>query len=313
MIRHLALCLLCLSLSGCFVTTGSELKLKTYEVADKYQRGEKTPLRNGHIVMGVGTDPMALVYILNSAEFSRYVHVGVVSIENGEPYVYEAFGTGLPWPGQTPTDAIDGAIYRSSFRNFLWRQRTVEVYAPPPFVDGDRVAAFARTAFKQEMPFDPYFDAINHDKVYCTEFIDLALEAGGNPPARLVPRNDNASLAVAIRWLKLDNAMTLPAESLLKGTEPVAVFSLDLDKREIMIWHAIRRELFDRFTPDQRLGYLFNWDGGSLDYRNDVQTFIDKALALKSTLPAKPSQKDVRRLVKRLAQKLFVATDSGQK
>jgi hypothetical protein len=297
--------LLCLLLSGCIATTGTTLNLKTYDVPDKYQRGDETPLRNGHIVMSVTTDPMSLVYILNSTEFSRYVHVGVISIEEGEPYVYEAVGWGLPLPGQVPTDAIEGAIYRSSFRDFLWRQKTVEVFAPPAFVDRERVVAFARSAFANKLPFDPYFDATDHDKVYCTEFVALALEAGGYPTIKLVPRNKNTSLSVAIRWLKLDNEMTLPADTLIEGAETVAVISHDLSMTEIRLWHEIRRELFRRFTPDQRLGYLFNWRGSELEYRQDVQTFIDQALALKSVLPAAAGKEALRMAVARLAGALF--------
>lgn len=298
-------CLLCLLLSGCFATTGTTLKLKTYEVPEKYQQGDKTPLRDGDIVMSVTSDPMSLVYILNSTEFSRYVHVGVVSIEDGEPYVYEAVGWGLPLPGEVPTDAIDGAIYRSRFQDFLWRQRTVEVYAPPPQVNRNQVAAYARTAYKNKLPFDPYFDATNHDKVYCTEFVALALETSGHAGFTLVPRNKNASLSVAIRWLKLDNALTLPADVLVQGAETVAVISHDLEMIEILLWHEIRRELFQRFTPDQRLGYLFKWRGSELEYRADVQTFIDQALALKSVLASHTDKAELRQAVQSVAAKLF--------
>jgi hypothetical protein len=298
-------CMFCLLLSGCFATTGTAFKLKTYEVPEKYQQGEKTPLRDGDIVMSVTSDPMSLVYILNSTEFSRYVHVGVVSIEDGEPYVYEAVGWGLPLPGEVPTDAINGAIYRSRFKDFLWRQRTVEVFAPPPYVDRNKVAAYARTAYENKLPFDPYFDAVNHDKVYCTEFVALALETGGHPGFKLVPRNTNASLSVAIRWLKLDNELTLPADVLVQNAETVAVISHDLEKIEILLWHEIRRELFRRFTPDQRLGYLFKWRGNELEYRQDVQAFIDQALTLKSALPDSAGKAELRKEVQRVAGKLF--------
>lgn len=291
-------------LVGCLATAGPQLK--TRWVAPGYPDTEDNPpLRDGQIVLSVTPDAMAMVYILGSDIFSPYVHAGVIAIEDGEPFVYEALGWGLPWPGERPTDAIEGQILRTSFLTFLGRQRTLAIFDPPDPINREKVVAFARKAVEEKVPFDPHFDAVDHSKLYCTEFVGLALEAGGHRPLATYSGRKNRSLKVGLDWLRLKTHRTLPASALIGDATPVAVLSLDQNNQEIMIWHAIRRVLYVRFTEDQRLGHLFRWRGLSLDYRPEIQDFIDHAVGQKGKLTDIQDQQVMDELISMLAVEYF--------
>ena len=212
---------------------------------------------------------------------------------------------GIPWPGERPTDAIQGAILRSSFQSFLARQRTLMVFEPNSQVDHDAVVDYVRAAYRRELPFDPYFDVRDHQKVYCTECVALALEAGGHPEIKPVPGRENRSLKVAASWLHIAQDLTLPAEQLIRSAKPVLLISLDQTRVEILIWDEIRRELYVRFTPEQRLGNLFRWQASGLGYRQDVQLFIDRALAMGKGWGSTPDSQEIRKAVSRLAFELY--------
>ena len=236
------------------------------------------PLRSGDIVVGDRGASVSFLLALLPEEFHPYVHAGVVVIDDGRPYVYEAFGLIRPRLSGPPTDAISGSIRRTKFADFVKTQRVAAVYPPPPDADAEAIARFARDRRADRTPFDPYFDTDDHRAMYCTEFVALALAAGGAPLPEPLPVQRNASLAVALDWLKVRSPTVFIADTLTGGREPVAVLSR-LNAAQIEAYFAAKREVYRRFTADQKLGDLLVWHMGAPHLRPNIQRFVSAALA----------------------------------
>src|SRR5262245_54174479 len=54
------------------------------------------PLASGQIVVSETGSALSLFFSLFTVDYARWVHAGIVAIEDGEVFVYDANGT--PWP-----------------------------------------------------------------------------------------------------------------------------------------------------------------------------------------------------------------------
>ena len=236
-------------------------------------------VRAGDIVLGERGTAASVFLALLAEEFFPFVHSGVVAIENGHAYVYEAFATIRPRLSGPPTDAIRGRIRRVTLERFMSRQQIAAIYAPPSEVDADAVAQFARDRYLDGTPFDAYFDARDHRALYCNEFVALALSAGGAAPLDLVPIRTNASLAVVLKWLKVDTEGVIPAGALVGESQRIATLSRSYTPEQVEAYFAAKRELHARFTDDQRLGNVFRWSPLGLRLRPAVKRYMTAKIA----------------------------------
>lgn len=232
------------------------------------------PLRSGQLVASDAGAPVSLLLSLIGEEYSPYVHAGILVMEAGKPYVYETFGILRPFHRGPPTDAMGGKVRRVSLERYIARQRITAIFDPPGVADAGAVAQFALAHHRDGTQFDPYFDWRDHRRMYCTEFVALALHAGGAPLPAPVQVRDNASLRILLKWLKVEAEHIVTVSALVGDAEPVALISRRHDADAIAGYFAAKRELHDRFTADQKLGSLWSWSWRGLRLRPDVAAVL---------------------------------------
>lgn len=263
--------------SGCATTLAPE-QFRAFD-AETAQQGEIAfhglSLQSGQLIVSDSGAADSLLLSLLGEQYSEYGHAGIVSIEDGKPYVYEGYATLRPFLRGPPTDAMHGLIRRVTLEHYIARQRVSAIFDPPAGVDKAAVVAFARARHEDGTEFDPYFDWRDHSRLYCTEFAALALHAGGRPLPAPVPVRDNASLRVALDWLKVRAPEIVTAGSLTEGAERMALISQRLSAREVQAYFAAKRELHRRFTTDQKLGSIWSWSWRGLVLRPQVQAFLE--------------------------------------
>jgi hypothetical protein len=240
-------------------------------------------LASGQIIVSESGGAMSLLFRLFEEDFHPYLHAGVIAREDDEFYVYHAVGTIKPSFAEAPTDRIQGGVRREPLLFYLERQRIAAIYDLPAGVDPQPLLAYVRHAYASGVPFDPYFDATESEKLYCTELVARALEVGGAPAVPLRARRVNASLTVLLDWLKIRSTALISTSDLIHPVRQVALVSRKYSAREIELHFATHAELHRRFTDDQRLGHLFVWTGTRLELRDSVAEFQRTALTLRAT------------------------------
>jgi hypothetical protein len=234
------------------------------------------PLRDGQLVVSEQVAPLSLLLSLLSAEASPWIHVGIIAIEGGTPYLYESNGQLRPtWSSGPPTATVGGGVRRMTLDWFVANQSHIAIHEPPAGADPAKLVAFARQSHARHVRFDPWFDLDDPDRMYCTEFVALALAAAGAPPARTVPVNGNRSTGVVLDWLQIDAQYTIPAAALVAGSERVALISRQHSPAQLSAWFALREELHRRFTPDQKVGNVLSFSPlTGLDFQPPVREVI---------------------------------------
>lgn len=182
--------------------------------------------------------------------------------------------------GDTPTDAIKGKIYRRHLNHYLEVENYTSIYDLPDTIDRNKVVDFALYNYQNETPFDPYMNSLNHEQLYCTEFVSEALKAGGMKQPKLTPYRENRSLNIVHEWLKVTDKSVIQAGSLIELEKHIVTLSHHHSFREIQLYIATREELHRRFTKDQKLGNLFEWTGFRLKFRPPITQFSDIAMQL---------------------------------
>lgn len=237
------------------------------------------PVETGQIVVNEKPGGVSLFLSLVGEHFEPWVHAGIVVIEDGRPWVYEAFGLMMPNLSGSPNDGMRGGVRRVTLESLIMRGGYVEIHDPPAGVDRQHMAEFARQHHRVRTPFDAYFDASDSTRLYCVEFVARALEASGGMPVASVGVNRNASLRVALDWLKIDADSLLLAGSLVASQRRVIRISREDTPEQMAFYFAMKRELHRRFTADQRLGSLLQWRRQSLRLRAAVAQYYDAGMA----------------------------------
>lgn len=266
-------------------------------------------LRSGQILVTDSGGPLALFFSLFGEDFSPFVHAGILVMEQGEPYVYEIFGEIRPRFARRPTDMIRGRVARSPLAGFVERGKYVEIYDLPAGVDTERVTGYVRDQYARETPFDPYFRFDEHDALYCTELTALALDAGGWQAPALLPFPDNPSLTRVRHWLGISDRGTVQAQQLIEPERFVAALSVFRQQERFHVYIELKRELHRRFTPDQKLGNLFNWNGRTLDLRQPAKDFIVRGVEMYRGRDVPPLAQ-VREDIRALAVQMFGTMES---
>jgi len=234
------------------------------------------PLRSGQIVLADDVDATSVLLSLAGAEFSPFTHSGVMVIEDGKPYVYEAIGKYPFWSNKSPGYGTRGSVSRTPFYEFMRGHSFLEFYDPPATVDRNAMVAFVRKSYRDAVPFDARF-LTDRDRFYCAELVAYALEAGGQPVTRTRFR-DNPSLAVLRGWFDASDDWIITTASLVKNARSAGTITSYPSRSSFYAYFAAKRELYRRFTRDQKLGNLFYLDGTDLALRPAVRTFIDLAI-----------------------------------
>jgi hypothetical protein len=220
------------------------------------------PLADGQIIVTEKPGPMALLISLTAQRFEPYVHAGLIVFDGGKPYVYESFGMLMPHFGGRPTRGMRGGVRRVPLEAFLRRGGITAVYEPAADVDRVALVAFARDTLAHRVRFDDVFDGRDPRRMYCVEFVARALQAASARPIEPVPLSANASMRVLLDWFEIDAPDLWLAGALLDGSRQVLLMDPRRPRARIDDYFARKRELHRRFTPDQRLGAVFEWRRG---------------------------------------------------
>jgi hypothetical protein len=254
--------------------------------------------------------PGSLSYViaLIPEHFYPFTHGGIVSVEDGVPFVYDVSGElGLPLH-QLVLDNVKGGMRRTPFLEYVAPNLYAEVHDLAPGIDGKKVAAFARARWAAHAEFDAFFDYTDHTKLFCTELLELALEAGGAAPRPLVATNRNASVRAAMQWLMVPTDTVLPAGAFVEGAPYVGAFGQFDSRSAAYAYFEAKREFHRRFKPGQRLGYAFALEStGNVRIRPEVEAFFERASHLFDGEPSPPLPGDARiaTAVRRLADDMF--------
>lgn len=292
-----------LGMTGCAPL--HEKQLATWEVrvpaADGYLR---VALASGQIIVTGSDEPLDVAGGLAAENFPQYLHAGIIVEDPDGWHVYEGNASTVPWGAGPPTAAMIGRIGRVPIDTFVRRHPYVVIFEPRD-VDLSAVVAFARIHRERATPFDPHFDNDDRARFYCTQFVALALEAGGMEPIPYTPRRENPSMRVIFDWLRIRGPGTIQADSVIRGARLVARLSVEQSAAEIMIMTAAKRELHRRFTCDQRAGNVFRRTLDGIDFRVGVQHFLDRAVALLREGSVAPEPAAIAIAVQHLANELF--------
>jgi hypothetical protein len=237
------------------------------------------PVETGQIVVNEHPGATSLFLSFTAQRFAPFTHAGIVVVEEGEPYVYEAMGMIVPLPWRSPNDGIGGGVRRVTLESFLLRGGIVAIYSPKPGVDRAALAAFARARARERKPFDGQYDASDPAKYYCVEFVARALEAAGATPIPVTPTTRNPSVQVALHWLGIRTPGFLLAGDLVAEERRVALVSRRFTEAGVSRYFALKRELHRRFTEDQRVGNVVYWRHQALHLRPRVDRFYDVGIA----------------------------------
>jgi hypothetical protein len=237
---------------------------------------EGIPVRTGQIIVSEQGSANSMFLSLLVAENRPYVHSGVIVVEGGSPWVYEANGRMRPTFGSSPlTHRVSGGMRRIGLGTFLAQNRFIAIYDPPPGANPERIGRFAQDSYMAGLPFDPWFDRSDPSKVYCSEFTALALAAGGAAPPQASPMNPNESVGVILDWLEITTPDIIPPASLVVGATRVGLFSRRDSPAQVEAWFAVKAELHRRFTPDQKLGNVLHFSPvRGLTFQPEVEAFM---------------------------------------
>lgn len=240
---------------------------------------EGIPVRTGQIIVSEQGSANSMFLSLLVAENHPYVHSGVIVVENGSPWVYEANGRMQPSFGSGPlTHRVTGGMRRIGLGTFLAQNRFIAIYDPPAGSDPGRIGRFAQDSYMAGLPFDAFFDRSDPSTVYCSEFTALALAAGGAAPPRTSPMNPNESVGVILDWLEITTPDIIPPASLVAGATRVGLFSRRDSPAQVEAYFAVKAELHRRFTPDQKLGNVLHFSPvGGLRFQPEVEAFMAAA------------------------------------
>jgi hypothetical protein len=234
------------------------------------------PVRDGQLIVSEQGSPLGMLLSLLSAEASPWIHVGIIAIERGTAYVYESNGQIRPtWSSGPPNTAVGGGVRRMSLTWFVANQSYIAIHEPPASADPAKLVAFARDSHARRVRFDPWFDLDDPGRMYCSEFVALALVAAGAPAAQTTAVNPGRSIGVLRDWLQIRATHMIPAAALIGDSERVALISKKHRQAQISAWFALRQELHRRFTPEQKIGNLLSFSPlTGLDFQPPVREVI---------------------------------------
>jgi hypothetical protein len=266
------------------------------------------PLETGQIILTEASGALSFFFPLIPERFYRFTHAGIVVFEDGKPYVYDTVGelnTLSAIYASRPTDAIAGAVRRSFFYDYVKANLYAEVYDPPEEIDVAKLESYVQSAWRNAVPFDPYFNNDDHAALFCTELVSQALEHAGAKPIVLAPLRPNRSLRVALEWLQVPTDESLPAGLFADPARYRGAIGGIGSLTAARCYYAAKEELYRRFTESQKLGFIFRLDGLDIQLRDEIDDFVRKAIALFNSDPEAPDLETVKLAISELAAERF--------
>lgn len=249
------------------------------------------PLRTGQLVLSEAPGPYRLLFGLGTRRFHRFTHSALLVLENGEPYVYDYAGDFKPTFASTPADAIRGGLRRTSLWRYITAHLYVEIVEPPlqpgRKLDRKRLLANLSEIKRRKVPFDAHWDFNDRSAYFCTEFLAVVYAGTGMQLPPLEPLTANPSLLHVLRWFGMRDDMSLPAGTFANPQRRVAAFSQWGSLAAVDAYFAAKAELHRRFTPNYRVGTIFELDGKDVKVRQPIEDFLATArqLATRTSQP----------------------------
>jgi hypothetical protein len=267
------------------------------------------PLRTGQLVLTEAPGSYSFMFLIIPKHFYPFTHAAILSIESDGPVVYDISGEYSLGFHKRVMDGVEGGMRRQPFLQYVSNNLYAEVVEPPPGVDGEKVAAFARQKLTEGVKFDAYFRFDEHQKLYCTELVQLALESAGDKPRALAEVNDNPTIQESMKWLGVQlGSATIPAIFFHSQDRVAASLGRFPTRTSAYAYFEAKRELHRRFTKDQRVGFLFDmkWTG-DIEVHPEIEAFAYDAAKLfdKSDPPPPPGDPAIAEAVKQLAAERF--------
>lgn len=264
-----------------------------------------SPFRTGQIVLSEAPGPYGILFTLAPDRFFRFTHSAlIVTDEHGEPFVYDMSAAFKPTLATTPEGSLFGGIRRTPLADYVGMHLYVEVFEPPTSVAPDKVLAKVGELERQHVPFDAAWDFHDHGALFCSEFVVLALAAGGAAVPPLVPLTHNPSLRTVLTWFGVRSSESLPAAALPRGRR-VAAFAVWPLRAMAEAYIEAKRELYRRFTDEQNIGNLLELDRYDVTLRAPVARFLDESPKLFASARGRPSEAELRGAVRTLADRIF--------
>lgn len=305
--RSLALLLALLPVSGCAQTLSRVYFIENQESEARPATYLGLPLKTGQVVLSEAPGPYSLLFSLGPDTPFDFTHAAILVMEEGQPFVYEMTGeyNGIGLEDR-PTDGIEGMCRRVPLLDYCQGYLFVEIFDPPAGVDGEKIAAYAKARLADETPFDVYLNYADHETLFCTEFVQMALEAGGAPPIELTPVRQQPSLQRLLDWLGVDGDRCVPAGIFADPARSAAALGLLPTRTAATCYFEAKAELHRRFTDDQLLGNLFDMSGmADITIRPAVYRFQQHAASLFQGQQKAPTRDVIRTAVRSLAEQVF--------
>jgi hypothetical protein len=267
------------------------------------------PIKSGQLILTEAPEATSYVFVLIPKRFYPFTHSAVISVEDGEPWVYDIAGEVRTFPFRKKVmDNVVGKMYRRRLFEYVAPNLYGEIYDPPAGADGEKIAAYVRQKYKEGVDFDAYFDFNDHSKLFCTEMVALAIEAAGGQKITPEPSNPNPSVVEGMNWLGVPPGQALPAGRFADPARYVGALGQFQTRTAAWSYFEAKHELHRRFTMDQRLGFMLSIDNnGRVDVRPEITTFTARASHLFENDPDPPEPGDPRieAAVRKLAAETF--------
>lgn len=262
--------------------------------------------QTGQVILTESGGPISALMALIPGEFHPFSHAGIIVVEAGEAVVYEARGAYKMGPGTPASSWFEdrSGILRLSIDEYLQREKYAMVYAPPAGIDTQAVAGFARRHYEAGTPFDPYFDDRTGEALYCAEFVHTALSAGGWRGIVSIPERSNPSLRKVLDWWGIRGDGVMPVGLLVAESRYVGELGGSKYRVDALVFNAFKAEIHRRFTPDQKLGNIFE-SNGDLLFREPVLRLLRESKRLQRERDTTLTFETARDRVETLAAEMF--------
>jgi hypothetical protein len=264
---------------------------------------QRLPLKSGQVVVVDDTRGQGVFTGLFADTYIPWTHIGILSLEEDGPMVYETTATLIPLPGVRPNAWFSGKAMRTPLAEF-WKGKIAGIYDLPTDVDPSKVVAYMRSHYERGTPFDPYFDLDDATAMYCSELVSFALTAGGAAPTKPRSMRENRSYTLLRTWLAMPSAQILMPGQLVSPEKLVARWSEDLSPTQIEAHFELRKELFRRFESDISMGSILKFNGSFFEMQESIDALINSVSI--EIADFEGDLESVRRQVVRRAQEFFV-------
>ncbi len=272
-------------------------------------------LKSGQMVLTESSDSTSFVFPLIVKKFYPFTHVAILSIEDGQPYVYDVTGSVKTFPIKSKLmDNVTGKMYRRPLFEYVAPNLYAEIYDPPPGADPAKIVAYVQQKYKEGVEFDAYFDSHDHSKVFCTELAAMAVEAAGGPPTPVEASNPNPSVIEGMKWLGVPPGEALPVYRFASPDRYVGSLGQFSSRSQAWSYFEGKREVHRRFTADQRMGFVFSLDDyGRIGVRPEISNFVARCAHMYDGNPNPPLPGDPRmeRDCRKIADEVFGPLDEG--